>query len=132
MKRITLIGIPLIAAALNGCGSSAQEKPDAIRVCKDAKTNQVVEDSRCGSGVVHHSGGGNPFLWWYLGYMQGGYRPGYVVSGGSPIYQGRSSMGFTTNTDAANGGGWTSTGKSFGRSAGFGSTGTAHSSGVGA
>ena len=85
-KTFSLVAVLLVSSALAaGCDQGRKEwsADGPARFCVD-QSGRRVPDDQCGRS---YAGGGNPFLWYYLGSMVGrrSYVPamgGYAAGGG--------------------------------------------------
>lgn len=87
-EGLGLSAVLAVAAVVSGCDRSDDWQASAgpTRVCVDHQGRRVP-DSDCAPVATGHGGGVNPFLWYYLGTLQGRRdgAPGVggVVRGGS-------------------------------------------------
>jgi hypothetical protein len=107
----SLLTVVLVASALAACDderTASWGDSDSVRYCTDAAGHRVP-DQNCET----HAGGGNPFLWYYLGRL-GGSRPAFVpplggvASGGG--YAPAPGLAYTSVSGAIARGGFGATG----------------------
>jgi hypothetical protein len=121
VKSGSLVAVVLVAAALSACDdkkTASWGEGDSVRYCTDAQGHRVP-DQQCQT----HSGGGNAFLWYYLGRLstQGARQIppiGGMATGGG--FQPRSGLSYSSVSEAAARGGFGATGAGAGEGHGAG------------
>lgn len=128
MKKFEGLGLSAVlavAAAMSGCdrGGDWQASVGPTRVCVDRNGHRVPDADCAPTAAGHGGGGGNAFLWYYLGTLQGrsagAPAVGGMVAGGSY----RPEAGVSYRTAPAGGiarGGFGATAESFGGAHGGG------------
>jgi hypothetical protein len=122
VKSGSLVAVVLVAAALSACDdkkTASWGEGDSVRYCTDAQGRRVP-DQQC---QTHSGGGGNAFLWYYLGRLStqgGGQIPpmGGVASGGG--YRPTAGLSYSSVSEAVARGGFGATGSGAGEGHGAG------------